>query len=73
MTEKFQSYHLSLNRISMVIAYAPANCYQPTKSILGTMRVADAVHNLGDYEFFREKAWQCSAALKGFTKDVRYT
>ena len=57
----------------MVIAYSPANCYQPTKSVLSTMRVGDAVHNLADYEFFREKAWQCSGALMGYVQNVKYS
>ena len=70
MARKHDPFH---RRISMIIAYTPANAYQPTKSILDTMRIGDAVHNLGDYEFFREKAWQCSAALKGYCKDVKYT
>ncbi len=57
----------------MVIAYGAANCYQPQKSILSTMRMTDTVHNLGEYEFFREKAWQCGAALRGYTKNIKYT
>ncbi len=56
----------------MVIAYGPANCYQPTKSVLNTMRQGDVVHKLGQYEFFREKAWQCGAALEGYIRNIRY-
>jgi len=60
-------------RITMVIAYGPANAYQPTKAILSTLWQADSVHKLAEYEYFREKAWQCSHALKGYCQDVKYT
>ncbi len=59
-------------RISMIMAYAPANAYQPPKSVLKTMRMVDRVHNLSDFEFFREKAWQCSFALKGYVHNIKY-
>ena len=59
-------------RISMIMAYTPANAYQPPKSVLSTMRRVDQVHHLGDFEFFREKAWQCSFALKGYVHNVKY-
>jgi hypothetical protein len=80
-------------RITMVIAYGPANAYQPPKSILstiwqvrknidaislkrdmiGSQLQADSVHRLGEFEYFREKAWQCSHALQGYVHDIKYT
>ena len=59
-------------RISMIMAYAPANCYQPPKSIMQTMKKVDMVHKLGVYEYFREKAWQCSYALEGYVHNIKY-
>lgn len=60
-------------RISMIMAYSPANAFQPPKSVLATNRRVDQVHNLGDYEYFREKSWQCSHALKYYTENIQYT
>ena len=57
----------------MVIAFAPANAYQPPKTGLGVLRMGDAVHNLADYEMFRETAWQGAHALKGFVENVKYS
>ena len=58
----------------MVMAYASANAYQPPKTILQTMaRIEKEGHRLAEYEYFREKAWQCAHALKGYTKNVKYT
>ena len=57
----------------MIMAYAPANAYQPPKSVLQTMRRAEGVHKLAEFEYFREKAWQCAHALKGYTENVKYT
>ena len=57
----------------MIMAYASANAYQPPKTILQTMVTVDSVHQLGEYEFFREKAWQCAHALKGYTSNIKYT
>ena len=57
----------------MVMAYSPANVFQPPKSVLGTMVRVDQVHQLGRYEYFREKAWHCSQVLKGYTETVKYT
>ena len=57
----------------MVIAFAPANAYQPPKSGLGVLRMGDAVHNLADYEMFREAAWQGSHALEGFVRNIKYS
>ena len=33
--------------ISVIFAFAPANCFQPTKNVLDTMRKLDAKHQLG--------------------------
>eukprot|EP00095_Tigriopus_kingsejongensis_P003427 maker-scaffold110_size354795-snap-gene-0.15 protein:Tk03427 transcript:maker-scaffold110_size354795-snap-gene-0.15-mRNA-1 annotation:"hypothetical protein" len=60
-------------RISMIMAYSPANCFQPPKSVLATMRRVDNVHKLGDYEYFREKAWQCSNALNYYVENIQYS
>lgn len=56
----------------MVMAYAPANCFQPTKTSLGSMRNIEKVHFMADYEFFREKAWQYSHVLMHLTELVKY-
>ncbi len=54
----------------MVLGYAPANCFQPPKTILETFRyIGDP---LSDYEYFREKAWQASHALRSYMDDVHY-
>ena len=34
-------------RISVIFAFAPANCFQPAKNVLDTMRKLDAKHKLG--------------------------
>ena len=69
----FDTLPASSPRISMVMAYSPANVFQPPKSVLGTMVRVDQVHQLGRYEYFREKAWHCSQVLKGYTETVKYT
>ena len=69
----FDTLPVSSPRISMVMAYSPANVFQPPKSVLGTMVRVDQVHQLGRYEYFREKAWHCSQVLKGYTETVKYT
>lgn len=60
-------------RISVIFAFAPANCFQPTKNVLDTMRKLDAKHQLGDYEYFRENAWQALNVLEYYLKNVKYT
>ncbi len=57
----------------MIMAYASANPYQPPKTVLQSLIRVDKVHNLAEYEYFREKAWQCCHALKGYTENVKYT
>ena len=59
-------------RISVVMAYTPANAFEPTKLVLNSMRGVEKVHFMADYEFFREKAWQCAHALKHFAEEVPY-
>lgn len=54
------------------MAFAPANCFQPTKTSLGSMRNIEKVHFMADYEFFREKAWQSAHILKSYTETVKY-
>lgn len=60
-------------RISMIFGFALANCFQPTKTILNTMRKLDVKHELGDYEFFREKAYQAQKCLEYYVTHVNYT
>lgn len=60
-------------RISLIFGYSPANSFQPPKTVLGTMRRVDVVHNLADYEFFREKAWQSLFCLKYFVENTTYS
>ncbi len=60
-------------RISLIMAYTSANCYRPPKTILQTMIRVDTVHKMAEYEYFREKAWQCSNALKGYAVNIKYT
>jgi len=60
-------------RISVIFAFAPANCFQPAKNVLDTMRKLDAKHNLGDYEYFRENSWQALNVLEYYLKNVKYT
>jgi len=60
-------------RISVIFAFAPANCFQPCKNVLDTMRKLDAKHQLGDYEYFRENAWQALNVLEYYLKNVTYT
>ena len=52
-------------RISVIFAFAPANCFQPAKNVLDTMRKLDAKHKLGKtrkYTFMASfvllKIWQ---------------
>jgi len=60
-------------RISMIFAYAPANPFQPQKTILDTMRKLDSKHKLGDYEYFREKCWQVRNCLDHYVNTVEYS
>ncbi len=66
------SLDLFYSRISMVMAFSPANCFQPPKTILESFRRVDKTHNMGDYEFFREKCWQGMYALKSYMGEVKY-
>ena len=56
----------------MIMAFAPANCYQPPKSVLQTMVRTDQKFHLGAYEFFREQSWQMSHVLQGYVNDVKF-
>jgi len=60
-------------RISLIFGYAPANSFQPPKTILKTMQKVDQHHKMANYEFFREKAWQSLHCLKHYVDNVPYT
>ena len=60
-------------RISLIFGYAPANCFQPPKTILKTMQKVDTIHRMANYEFFREKAWQTMNCLNSYVKHMPYT
>jgi len=60
-------------RISLIFGYAPANAFQPPKTILKTMQKVDQIHKMANYEFFREKAWQSLHCLKHFVETETYT
>ena len=59
-------------RISMIMAFAPANCFQPPKTVLASFRGVDRTFKMGDFEYFREKAWQAKHALDFYMKEVKY-
>jgi len=65
--------HSNHVRISMIFGYAPANPFQPQKTILDTMRKLDTKHQLGDYEYFREKCWQMRNCLDHYVNEVKYS
>ena len=60
-------------RISMIFGYAPANCFQPPKTILKTFQKVDQTHKMAEYEFFREKAFQAEHCLKHYVEKIPYT
>ena len=60
-------------RISMIFGYAPANVFQPPKTILKTFQKVDQKHHMADYEFFREKAWQAKHCLDHFVENTHFT
>ena len=60
-------------RISMIFGYAPANVFQPPKTILKTFQKVDQVHLMADYEFFREKAWQGKHCLEYLVDNIPFT
>jgi len=60
-------------RISMIFGYAPANCFQPPKTILKTFQKVDQTHKMAEYEFFREKAFQAQHCLKHYVEKIPYT
>ena len=55
------------------MCYAPANVFSSSKTVFRTMKYADAVHKLAEYEFFREKSWQAMHVLKSYIENVKYT
>lgn len=57
----------------MIFGYAPANPFQPQKTVLDTMRKLDSRHQLGDYEYFREKCWQIRNCLDHYVNTVEYS
>jgi len=63
----------SVVRISMIFGYAPANCFQPPKTILKTFQKVDQTHKMAEYEFFREKAFQAQNCLKHYVDKIPYT
>lgn len=60
-------------RISLIFGYAPANAFQPPKTILKTFQKIDQKHKMANYEFFREKAWQSLHCLKHYVETTTYT
>lgn len=62
-----------IRRISLIFGYAPANAFQPPKTILKTFQKVDQTHKMANYEFFREKAWQSMHCLKHFVDTVPFT
>ena len=54
------------------MGYAPANCFQPPKTVLASFRGVDRTFKMQDYEYFREKAWQAKHALESYMKEVKY-
>lgn len=65
--------HANVTRISLIFAYAPANSFQPPKTILRTMQRVDRIHQMATYEFFREKAWQSLGCLKHYVDQLPFT
>jgi len=59
-------------RISLIFGYAPANAFQPPKTILKTFQKVDQTHKMANYEFFREKAWQMQHCLKNYVETIPY-
>jgi hypothetical protein len=59
-------------RISLIFGYAPANAFQPPKTILKTFQKVDQTLKMANYEFFREKAWQTMHCLKHYVDAVPY-
>ena len=57
-------------RISLIFGYAPANAFQPPKTILKTFQKVDQTHKMATYEFFREKAWQTMHCLKHYVSHM---
>lgn len=59
-----------VKRISLIFGYGPANAFQPPKTNLATMQRVDTFHQVADYEFFREKAWQTMHCLKHYVETI---
>lgn len=55
-------------RLSLVMAFQPANAFQPDKTVLDTWRRFDIVENSADYEYFRTKAHMMSGALRSLVE-----
>ena len=49
------------DRISLIISLTPRNAYQPDLTIFHSMKKLDTNSETGipEYEYFRQKAWQC--------------
>ncbi len=60
-------------RISLVFGYAPANAFQPPKTILRPLASVDTKLRMAKYEFFREKAWQTMTCLKHYVEKTTYS
>ncbi len=60
-------------RISLIFGFAPANSFQPPKTILQTMVKVDSRMRMARYEYFREKAWQGMNCLKYYVDEVKYS
>ena len=55
-------------RLSLVMAFQPANAFQPDKTVLDTWRNFDKVDGTADYEYFRVKAHMMSGALRSLVQ-----
>lgn len=61
------------DRLSLIMAFQPANVYQPDKTVLDTWKKFDLIDGTAPYEFARLKAWKLSHALKDYVESEPFS
>lgn len=61
------------DRLSFIMAFQPANCFRPDKTVLDTWKRFDAVDKTAPYEYARLKAHKLSHALSHYVKNQPFS
>jgi len=60
-------------RLSLVMAFQPANVFQPDKTVLDTWKKFDIIDGTAPFEYARMKAWKLSHALQHYVRSEPFS